>query len=376
MIDREEIDQIVKIESPEHPILSVYLDLEAASRENKPFPVALREVIETLEGCLSENQGLLSALREEEARVGYFLQEEYRQGGKGLVIFTCSPMDLWQLYNLPVPVRSEARFEVRAYNKPLVALVDDYARYGVVLVDKEKARLFTVFLGEIEEHKQVTDVVPGKHKQGGWSSANYQRHHETHVLWHLKRVAEVLAENHESKPFDRLILAGPEEALAEFRHLLPKDLAGLVVGIFGAPMFATEAEVLAQTLVIDEQIERAEEIRLVEELLGTAQAGGPATLGAEDTILALEEGLVYRLVAAEDFSLPGYRCPSCRRVFTHYSLTGELCPLCSHEVIPIADLVELATDLALEKDASIEMVRGPARESLTTEGGIGAFLRV
>jgi len=32
--------------------------------------------------------------------------------------------------------------------------VDEYERYAVAVVDKERARLFTVFLGEIEEMEE------------------------------------------------------------------------------------------------------------------------------------------------------------------------------------------------------------------------------
>jgi hypothetical protein len=38
---------------------------------------------------------------------------------------------------------------------PLLRLLDEHERYAVALVDKEKARLFSVFLGEIEVERQV-----------------------------------------------------------------------------------------------------------------------------------------------------------------------------------------------------------------------------
>jgi len=35
--------------------------------------------------------------------------------------------------------------------EPLLELLDEYEPYAVALVDKEKARFFSIFLGEIEE---------------------------------------------------------------------------------------------------------------------------------------------------------------------------------------------------------------------------------
>ena len=55
---------------------------------------------------------------------------------------------------------SVARFENAPYLRPLIAALDEYARYGVVLMDKEKARFFTVYMGEIQEHEAVFDEVP------------------------------------------------------------------------------------------------------------------------------------------------------------------------------------------------------------------------
>src|SRR2546426_686041 len=109
--------------------------------------------------------------------------------------------------------------------EPSRHLMDEYERYAVALVDKEKARLFTIFMGEIEESDAFKDFVPGKHHQGGPSQARYQRHHEAYVHWHLKRVARHLAQILGRRPFDRLILAGPEEATSGLKHLLPHALA-------------------------------------------------------------------------------------------------------------------------------------------------------
>ena len=91
---------------------------------------------------------------------------------------------------------------------PLLELVDEFERYAIALVDKEKARLFTFFASEIEEMESFKDFVFGKSDQGGVSQARYQQHHEAHVYWHLKRVAQ-----HMTGPAGRATL-GVEPTLA------------------------------------------------------------------------------------------------------------------------------------------------------------------
>ncbi len=56
-----------------------------------------------------------------------------------------------------------ARWEDTPYIAPLLEILDEYERYGVVLADKEQARLFTVFIGEIAEHYDAFAPAPVKH---------------------------------------------------------------------------------------------------------------------------------------------------------------------------------------------------------------------
>ena len=102
-------------------------------------------------------------------------------------------LSMWEAYRLPEVERDELTFGPVPHLAPLIDIVEDHERYAVALVDKERARLFTVFMAEIEATESFEDEVPGKHDQGGLSQMKYQRDHEKHVLWHLKRVVEELS---------------------------------------------------------------------------------------------------------------------------------------------------------------------------------------
>ena len=45
-----------------------------------------------------------------------------------------------------------------------------------------------------------TEARPGKHDQGGWSQARYQRHIEHLVYDHLRHVADARAGDHGGRP--------------------------------------------------------------------------------------------------------------------------------------------------------------------------------
>jgi peptide subunit release factor 1 (eRF1) len=256
---------------------------------------------------------------------------------------------------------------------PLLDVLDEYERYAVALVDKEKARFFSVFAGQIEETDDFKDFVPGKHDRGGVSQANFQRHHEAHVFRHLKRAAEYLADLYRRRPFDRLVLAGPEEATSELRRLLPRALTSRVLATLPAETFARSQEILERTLQIERQVERTTEERLLSEVFDTAAAGGLATVGVDQTLEALFFGEVRTLFVAEGARAEGSVCPNCGRLATG---SASSCPACGHRMDPASDVFERAIEQTLAMAGSIETVHGdPAQRLLQTGGGLAAVLR-
>jgi len=260
----------------------------------------------------------------------------------------------------------------RPYLRPLLDVLDEYERYVVALVDKEKARLFMVYLGEIVEQEFVEDLVPGKHEQGGWSQANYQRHHAAHVFWHLRRVAEELSALLWRKPFDRLVLAGPPEATAELRRLLPRRLRERLAGTFPAEIFAPPSEILAKTREIEREAERVAEERLIDDLLDAVFVGR-GVRGLAPTLRAISRGAVHRLIVTDAAGPPGAECPACGLLIAECTIS---CPECGGTPRRLDDVVERAVERTLNEGGLVETVHGPASDRLSREGeGIGAFLR-
>ena len=80
------------------------------------------------------------------------------------------------------------RWDVQPHLAPLYALLGEYERVAAILIDKERARLFIVYLGAIEEQRELRDWVPGKQATGGWfalAQTHYARRHEEYVLHHV-----------------------------------------------------------------------------------------------------------------------------------------------------------------------------------------------
>jgi peptide subunit release factor 1 (eRF1) len=74
----------------------------------------------------------------------------------------------------------------------------------------------------------------------------------------------------------------------------------------------------------------------------------------------------------EDFLQPGFECPNCRFLVANATVH---CPLCDTRLDPQLDIVERAIERAIDQKATIEVLRGEARQALVAHGHIGALLR-
>lgn len=385
MITKNEIEALMtRAPKPGSPVLSLFLHAEPAEATNinHAFLVQLKNALRPIENSIAalQDKSRQKELQREFAadveRVQRFITD-YEAHARSLAIFCDASEDLFWARPINVPLRSQARWEETPYMRPLLEILDEYERYGVVLTDSERARLFTVFLGEIEEEREAFNDLEVRHiKTTGTdhsrSQMNIQRKADEHAKHHLKTVAEMMDELARRYELGRLILAGPVEATSELADLLPKHLQERVVASIAMPIEASASDVLAETLRIEEKIERERELRAVEELITAARKGAQAVLGIEPTLLALQEGRILRLLYADRARFEGARCSNCGALFVGERKT---CDYCGSPLQPADDLLEEAATRAADQQAQVELVRGAAGERLQAEGGIGAFLR-
>jgi peptide chain release factor subunit 1 len=256
---------------------------------------------------------------------------------------------------------------------PLVDVIDEQERVVVLLIDKERTRLFTIFLGEIEERTVFFDEVPGKQATGDWfglSQKRYQRHHEDKVLQHVKRTIRAMMDELRERPFDRLLVSGPDEAVTTLIQRLPRPLRDRLAGTFEIELFATDAEVLAAGMREAEAAERRYEVDEIRKLL-EASTGQNAAVGADATLAVLNDGRVHRLFIARHLDVEGGECTTCERL----TLDGETCPICGSALQHIRSVGDRAIAHALAQGARVEVVAGEASDLLREHGGMAAWTR-
>lgn len=382
----------------ESGILSVVLDTSVSRVPGQAYLLffrnAAREVRAELETRASVDIKSYDAAVEQ---VDYFLLHQFAPRNPGLALYVASDPELFLAVPLPTRPTQQVVWDNRPLVAPLIEVLDDYERVAVALTDKREARIFTVYLGAIDlEHTIESDLV-GRHAPGdyphrtrsprvregrytpgmgatvawsGMAQSSQERRHQQQAMAHARLVAGALMDLLRERPFDRLFIAGPEEAVNMVRDVLPRPLEARFAGTVSMQVGASEAEVLDEMLRIAEEREREGEVAIVRRLLDGAGVG-TATLGLEPTLEAASDGRVDKLVVGDD--LPGHVrvCTQCGRLTSE----TEQCPRCGNTLTEASDPRERLVTEVLDHGGRVEFISGEAEQLLLENGGVGAFTR-
>jgi len=357
-------------------VLSVYLDVDQSNATNLhgKFHNALKDMLRATEAGLQNGQTEHFAV--DAARAMEYVSN-LQPTGKGLILFIDASEKFFWAREVQVPLRNKTRWSEIPSVKPLLGLMEDYERYGIVLADRERARIFTVYMGEIAEHEDFLATLPVRRiKSPGtdhlFSERRFQNKAAMHAHLHLKNVAESLDRLLDQNGFDRILIGGPVEPTAELQQLLSKRVRGRLIDRLSLPVTASHGQILEQAVRLGERLERQMEEQIVEDLLAGDDKHHPITLGLEPTVHALCEERIWRMVYADGFTPSGGQCSSCRMLFA--SPDGA-CEYCGSAIKPTDDLLERMVERAVAQDALLEQVTGNAAARLQQAGGIGAILR-
>jgi hypothetical protein len=360
-----------EVDPPAGGVLSAFVDTSLPRSIGHASLIGFRDRIKTIRQDLDDARR--PAFEAAVAQAEDVIARSYAPGHPGIAVFASGEPAYLFAVPLPTPPPEAVVFGERPVLVPLEAAIDDAERAAVLLFDKERAQLCTIFLGALEERHTLVDEVPGKQKTGGWfalSQTRYARHHEDHVLRHAKRTIAAVLSELERHPFDRLLIGGPDEAIALLEEHLPRRLRLRLAGKLPLELFVSDADILAATRPALEAIERRHEADAVRKLLD--DAGSPrVVLGPDTTLPALSDGRVHQLFILNRELGTGRACPTCGRL-----TVGEgTCARCGTTTQIVPDLRERAVALALDDGARVDLVSGEAANLLAAHGGIGARIR-
>ena len=335
-----------------------------------------RSLLARAERQLDERRATLShderkALARDLERIERWFDGEFnRDGVRGVAVFSAELDDLFLPLSLPWPVEDEARIAKQLYLAPLVRLVGRGDGALVAYVGRERGDVYQLRAGQLTPLVDETADVPGRHDQGGWSQARYERHIETIVGRHLREVADALDRCVRRFGHVRVVLAGPEETRAGFESLLSPEVRTALVGWVAAEAHVDAPRLLESARPLLDEWRAGREEELLARWREEAARNGRAATGWEETLQAASDGRVELLLVQEGADRPAYVCPACGRA----QALGGSCPLDGTTLQPAETGLDLAVHQTLTHGGTIEVIGGEHRD-LEPVGGVAALLR-
>lgn len=371
-ITEDDIRSLASFKGEDAPVTSVYLDVDGGRH------VRFQDVVRSAEAMLREalQKHQHPSVAADVARVQDLVRGGLdRSKTRGLAVFSCSAHDFWHVVELPVSVRDQVVVNHSPSVRQLETVVDEYERFGLLLADKQRARMFIYELGEVVESTELLDMLPRREDEGHSSDRVSRRDHSqdrTSVLvhQHLRNAADAAFRMFQDRGFERLIIGGPEEIAKELRSLLHPYLQERVEAeCRNISVTASVDEIRAAAHAVEADIERRKEAELVARLRDAVGAGRRGVAGLESTLQALVEKRVDTLLVSHGYTHPGWRCRSCG----HICKVGRICPVCQTEMHAVDDVVEEMVEAALAQSCDVEICVGNA--DLDVLGSVGALLR-
>jgi peptide chain release factor subunit 1 len=369
VITQAAIRELAAIKGEKAPITSCYLDVDG--RRVARHQDLEREVDILLKSARARADGEAS-VETDLNRIRQFVSSGLdRSRTRGLAIFACSADRLWQVIQLPVPVHARVVINHVPAVGQLESVLREHEPIGVLLADRQHARMFVFELGELVERSETFEALPratgarGERDRGG----DHPHALEEHTHHHLRNAAQLAFDVWSQHAFDHLAIAAPEHLAGHLEASLHPYLRKRLCGRISVPVTANHSEVLAAALQVEGQVEREREAQVVERVRTAVSAGRRGVAGLGPVVDALGDHRVDTLVVSKGFAAPGWRCRNCDKL----AAMGRRCKGCGGEMVEVDDLVEDVVEEALTQSCQLEICVGNA--DLDVMGRIGALLR-
>jgi peptide chain release factor subunit 1 len=353
--------------------LSIYLDLDPSSTPTIPdtetrFHATLDRARKAGERIAAgRGRDCKLALREDISRIQSWWGGFVRDGARGLAIFASSADDYFRALPLSASTGDAVHAGGTFLVTPIAGQLGDDGSL-VAFASRERGTVFRLEGGRLVEVLDDSEAQPGRHDQGGWSQARYQRHIENLVLRHLKQVADDL-----DRTVRRLgaglgiVVVAPEEARAELERELPHEVRSAIIGSTSAEAHAGPNELLEVARPFLVEARARHEHAAVERWREAHGRGERSAAGWRHVLEAASDGRVDVLLLTERATTRVWECPDCGRAWAD----GGSCPLDGTKLEETPDGADLAIRQTLAHGGTFTWV---GLEALPA-GGPAALLR-
>jgi hypothetical protein len=361
----KELQKLAKFSDSAFPVFSVYLNtqLYESSQHDRSVDFLSEHLHQASALPLASDAARMSL--EQDLRQIKHWGEKHLDGrsdvsAAGFALFTCSAAGLWVEFPSPLPFDNQFTIADRPALWQLVCLDTQYTNTLVVLMDAQAARVCEVVLGGLRAETGfagTTDTPQGRALPPSASASHY------------REVVEYLAAHLATRPQTYVIVSGPDDVLSQFHDLLPPPVQPQIIDQVTLNMRDTTERILQVARETLEQHEREADWLDVQQLFTMAGRGDGAVLGLSDTLIAVNAGVIQKLIMQQDFQHYGWRCLECDNIDVGIA---QQCGVCAGKVMAV-ELREALVSEVLRSNGFVEPIELDDR--LALYDGVGALLR-
>jgi peptide subunit release factor 1 (eRF1) len=379
MITRQEIQELAQFEDEGGCALSFYFQPSTprnkAHKEEAILTKDLaREALRQFEDK-TKSKHKSEAARADLDRIVRLSQEMRGNGVHAKAVFACSAQRFWREYDLPAHLSGTQLVVDRHFHlQPLAQLMTSLPTLGIVLVDRRRARLFDLRLGELAERMDFFHPLTRRGRSdgfAGYDGGHAERHVAEEARQHFKFVADFLKDAFEKGTFENWILGCQEIHWPQFEAQLHPYALQKLLGRFTAEVaHASREEVRshAERILADSQKKRCDEA--VRETLSQARSNARGVTGLRRVLRSLESGEVQTLLVGQSYHAQAVECTGCGHLDAHLV---SFCPMCGRETREVVDVAEAILPRAIRQDVVLFYVDGDPE--FDKVGNIAALLR-
>lgn len=375
MITRDQLRELAQLEIPEGTAVSFYF--QPSTPQNKSHRGEHILVKDLVRDALREAERATNGhgVREDLGRILEMSESLHGNHARAKVIFACRTHNLWREFDLPPRLRSTELFVNRRFHmRPLAGILGGSPRAAVVLMDREKARVFDLWMDELQERMGFFDELPRRGRSdgfAGYDGGHAERHVDNEAMRHYKFVFDRLLRELKRGNFGCLLVGCHHCNWAEIEPHLHPYLKQRLVGRFLADPAAITAEQLRQQaarLLAEHQQKRREQ--LIALVVGESRRKGRGASGLRHVLKSLERGEVQTLLLGEGFAAAATECANCGHMDTRMV---DRCPICANPARAVDDVTDAILARALAAD--IDVITVPDDGEFSKVGNIAALLR-
>ena len=374
-ITREQIRELADFRDEKSCAISFYFQPSTPrNKAHKEDTILIKDLVrEALRNL--ESKGKKDCARADMDRILRLSAELRSNGTHAKALFACSAQNIWHEYDLPANLSNTQLFVDRHFHlKPIAHLVGASPLLGVVLVDRQRARIFELRMDELIEREDLFHSLPRRGRSdgfAGYDGGHAQRRVEDEARQHFKNVAEVLKDLLEKGVFEKWILACQDAHRSMLDPQLHSYVSQALIGHFHADLghiSHDEIRTHAQAIVERWQADRRHE--LVTQALSQARSNGRGVTGLRRVLRSLELGEIQTLLIGETLQSHAIECPGCGHIDAHLV---SYCPACGRATQEIVDVGEAILPWVIRRD--IETFYVKEDPEFDKVGNIAALLR-